>query len=94
MIRLCTGFLDEHCVTWQHNSNERRLLEEKERMREERKKRANQEKLTFKIGYVQKKINTFLKKLPDGERRKFLYQVSFSISFFFTLACSVFLASL
>ena len=40
-------------------------------MREERKRRANQEKLTFKIGYVQKKINTFLKKLPDGERRKF-----------------------
>ena len=39
-------------------------------MRKERKRRANQEKLTFQIGYVQTLINTFLKKLPDGGRRK------------------------
>ena len=71
LIRLCTGFPDDHCETWQHNSNERRLLEEKKKIREERKRRANQGKLTFKIGYVQKKINTFLRKYPEGERKKF-----------------------
>ena len=50
---------------------ERKLLEEKERMRKERRRKAESEKLTFKIGYVQKKISNFLKKLPKGEKRKF-----------------------
>ena len=27
LIRLCAGFLDEHCETWQHSSRERKVLE-------------------------------------------------------------------
>ena len=47
------------------------MLEEKERMREERRRKAAREKLTFKIGYVQNKISHFLKKLPREEKEKF-----------------------
>ena len=53
------------------SSKERKLLEEKERMREDRRRKADREKLTFKIGYVQKKISNFLKKLPESEKNKF-----------------------
>ena len=40
-------------------------------MREDRRRKADREKLTFKIGYVQKKISNFLKKLPWSEKKKF-----------------------
>ena len=40
-------------------------------MREDRRRKADREKLTFKIGYVQKKISNFLKKLPESEKNKF-----------------------
>ena len=71
LIRLCTSFFDDHCDTWQKNTKERRSLREKEEKREERKRKANLEKLTFKVGYAQKRINTFLRKLPENERRNF-----------------------
>ena len=29
------------------------------------------EKMTFKCGYVQKRINTFLKKVPENEQKKY-----------------------
>ena len=71
LIRLCTSFFDDHCDTWQKNTKERASLREKEEKREERKRKANLEKLTFKVGYAQKRINTFLRKLPENERRNF-----------------------
>ena len=43
---------------------ERRKLEEKERQREERRRKAEIEKLKFKCGFAQKRINFFLTKLP------------------------------
>ena len=63
--------MDKNCETWQNSSKERRLLVEKERLREDRRRKAEREKLTFKIGYVQKKISNFLRKLPSEEKRKF-----------------------
>ena len=63
--------MDKNCETWKSSSRERKQLEEKERMREERKRKAEREKLTFKIGFVQKKISNFLKKLPSEEKRKY-----------------------
>ena len=50
---------------------ERRKVEEKERNREERKRKAEMEKLTFKCRFAQKKINSFLKKLPLNVRKNF-----------------------
>ena len=46
-------------------------MEEKERNREDRRRKAEKEKLTFKCGFAQKKITTFLKNLPSEARRNF-----------------------
>ena len=71
LIRLCTNFFDEYCDTWKENGVERRKLEEKERQREERRRKAEMEKLTFKCGFAQKRINFFLRKLPANTRKTF-----------------------
>ena len=53
--------MDKNCETWQSSSRERRQLEEKERMREDRRRKAEREKLTFKIGYVQMRRREILR---------------------------------
>ena len=65
------SYLEKNCDTWKESIEERRKLEEKERNREDRRRKAEKEKLTFKCGFAQKKITTFLKNLPSEARRKF-----------------------
>ena len=66
LLRLCIEFLKERCPMCKESEEKRRKLEEKERSRQERKRKTDMEKMTFKCGYVQKTINTFLKKLPEN----------------------------
>ena len=70
LMKLCIELLGED-KTWKENEKKRRDLEEKKRSREEIKRKSEEKKLTFKCGFIQKKINTFMKKLPEGEQRKF-----------------------
>ena len=37
----------------------------------ERKRRAEEQKQSFKFGFIQKKINLFMRKLPENEKRKY-----------------------
>ena len=70
-MRICLDFLDEHCETWRESEKMRRELTEKEEKRKERKRMAEEQKMTFKCGFVQKRINSFMKKLPDHERKQY-----------------------
>ena len=56
LMRLCIEFLDEHCETWKESEQRRRELAEKEEKRKDRKRLAEEQKMTFKCGFVQKKI--------------------------------------
>ena len=40
-------------------------------MRQERKKKAADNKLTFKCGFLQKRISTFMQRLPENEKVKY-----------------------
>ena len=71
LLRLCIEFLEDECPTWKENEEKRRKLEENERNRQERKRKADMEKMTFKCGYIQKKSNTFLKKLPENDQKRY-----------------------
>ena len=71
LMRICLDFLDEHCETWRESEKMRTELAEKEEKRKERKRMAEEQKMTFKCGFVQKRINSFMKKLPDHERKQY-----------------------
>ena len=71
LIRLCVEYLEEKCNTWKEGEEKRRKLEEKERLRQERKKKAAESKLSFKCGFLQKKISGFMKRLPENEKVKY-----------------------
>ena len=46
-------------------------METKERETMERKRRAEEKKQSFKCGFIQKKINLFMRKLPEHEKTKY-----------------------
>ena len=71
LMKLCIEFLDEHCETWRENEKMRRDLADKEENRKERKRLAEEKKLTFKCGFVQKKINNFMMRLPAQEKKRY-----------------------
>ena len=57
--------------TVRHGEKMRRDLADKEENRKERKRLAEEKKLTFKCGFVQKKINNFMMRLPEQERKRY-----------------------
>ena len=58
LLRLCIEFLEEKCPMWKENEERRRKLKETEDKRQERRRKADLEKMTFKCGFIQKKRKT------------------------------------
>ena len=50
LLRICIEFLEDKCPMWKENEERRRKLKETEDKRQERRRKADLEKMTLKCG--------------------------------------------